>query len=132
MKHNLGTLSILHYVYGGFTCLMGGVMLIFIFLGTLLNSDLVQSESDAPPAVVGQIFQTLGWVLFAIIEVLGILIMLSGRWIAQRRNRTGSMIMAGFCCLSFPFGTALGIFSFVVLTNPEVQQEYETGRPVPS
>lgn len=127
MKHNLGTLSILYYVYGAFTCLIGVVILILVLMGIMLNTDLVQGGSDAPPAFVGSALQIIGWVLFAIIEAIGILKMLSGRWIARRINRTGSLIIAGSSCLSFPLGTALGVFSFVVLTNPEVQKEYEAG-----
>lgn len=126
MTRNLSTLSVLHYVFGILVCLGGAAMLVFIFVGMLLQSDLVQQEQDAPPEFLGTLFQGLGWFLFALVEVFGALVILSGRWIAKRRNRTASMIIAGFCCLSFPLGTALGIFTFVTLLNDEVQREYET------
>ena len=129
MVRNLSTLSILHYVFGIFVCLAGAVMLVFIFVGMLMQSDMVQQEHDAPPMFVGNIMQGLGWFLFALMELLGILILLSGRWIAKRRNRNASLILAGFCCLNFPLGTALGIYTFVVLLNDEVQREYQGAIP---
>lgn len=125
MVRHLSTLSILHYVYGGLTCLAGLGMFALVGMGMFLQSDVVQQSDDPAPEIVGSVFQVLGWVLFAFLEALGILIMLSGRWIGLRRNRTASLILAGFCCLSFPFGTALGIFTFITLLNQEVQQEYD-------
>ena len=124
MVRNLSTLSILHYVYGILVCLLGAAMLVFIFVGMMMQSDLVQQENDPPPMAVGTFFQCLGWFLFALVELMGILIMLSGRWIAKRRNRNASLVIAGFCCLNFPLGTALGIYTFVVLLNEEVKQSY--------
>ncbi len=130
MKNNLSTLSILHYVYGGLTCFAGLFMLLFIGVGTFLRTDMVQQQPDAADAaMVGGIMQGLGAVLFVVVEVIGVLIILSGRWIKRRVNRTGSLVIAGFCCLSFPFGTALGIFTFVTLLNDEVRREYEGQAP---
>ncbi|MBK8499467.1 MAG: hypothetical protein IPL52_11790 [Flavobacteriales bacterium] len=125
MVNNLRTLSILHYVYGALVCLGGAAMLMFIFIGAMLNSDMMQQQDDPPPELVGGFMQVFGWVLFVIIEIIGILILLSGSWIAKRRNRTGSLVIAGFCCLNFPLGTALGIFTFVTLLNEEVKREYD-------
>lgn len=129
MVRNLSTLSILHYVFGVFVCLAGAVMLVFIFLGLLMQSDLVQHEQDAPPIFLGTIFQGIGWFLFALMEIFGTLVLLSGRWIAKRRNRNASLVIAGFCCLNFPLGTALGIYTFVVLLNDEVEREYQGTLP---
>ena len=127
MKQNLQTLSTLHYVYGGLTCFGGLAVLALVFFGAFLNSDFLAEHGDeAPPAALGVFFQALGWVLFAFIEVWGILTILSGRWIAERRNRTGSLVMAGFNCLNFPLGMALGIFTFVTLLHDDVEREYDT------
>lgn len=126
MKRHLSTLSILHYVYGAFVCLMGFVALIFIFLGTFLSSDFIaeNSQGEAPPEWLGGLFQVFGWVLFVFIEMWGILTLLSGSWINKRKNRTGSQVVAAFNCLNIPFGIALGIFTFVVLNDEEVRNEY--------
>jgi hypothetical protein len=128
MKHNLPTLSILHYVYGALVCLGGFAALLFMGIGTFLSSDLVmEGPGEVPPDWLGSFFKAFGAGLFVVLEVWGILILLSGYWISQRRNRTASIVIAALCLLSFPIGTALGIFTLVVLANEDVRQEYEQG-----
>lgn len=46
MKHNLPTLSILHYVYGAFVCLSGFVAFVLIFSGLFIGSDFVAESSE--------------------------------------------------------------------------------------
>jgi hypothetical protein len=41
---------------------------------------------------------------------------IAGRFIHRRVNRTFSIVIAGINCLHF-FGTALGIFTLIVLTR---------------
>ena len=126
MKRHLQTLSILHYVYGAFVCMSGFVALVFIFLGLFLSSDWLMENNDgeAVPRWIGGLFQTFGWVIFVVIEVWGVLNLLSGYWIARRRNRTGTQVIAAFNCLNIPFGIALGIFTFVLMADDEVKTEY--------
>ncbi len=134
IKH-ISTLSVLHYVYGALVCLGGFVALLFMGVGTFLSSDLVMDNgNEPPPAWLGGFFQAFGAGLFVVIEIWGILILLSGYWIGQLRNRTASIVFAALCLPSFPFGTALGVFTLVVLLNDDVRLAYEErkalGRPV--
>ncbi|MBL7940177.1 MAG: hypothetical protein JNL43_12515 [Flavobacteriales bacterium] len=127
MARHLSTLSILHYVYGAFICVVGAfVAFIFIFLGGFLGSDFIaeNSQGEPPPAWLSGFMQAFGWGLFILIEIWGILTIMSGNWISKRRNRTGSMVMAGLNCLNIPFGIALGIFTFVTLNDQEVKGLY--------
>ena len=125
MKKHLTTLSVLHYVNGGLTCFGGLFMLVLVGLGTFLGSDwLAQQGGEAPPAFVGGLFIVLGWVLFVFVEVTGILNIVSGRLIARHEGRTFSMVVAAFECLNFPLGTALGIYTIVVLNDAEVKEAY--------
>lgn len=134
MKKHMSTLSVLHYVYGALICVGGFCALIFIFLGGFLSSEFVaaNSQGEPPPTWLGGLFQVLGVVLFVVLETWGAFTILSGKWIAQRKNRTGSMVMAGFNCLNFPLGIALGIFTFVTLSDEEVKQEYAGTSPQPA
>ncbi|MCB0793307.1 MAG: hypothetical protein KDB88_01100 [Flavobacteriales bacterium] len=122
----LKLLSTLHYVYGALICVSGLGLLALVFLGTMLQSDwLAEQGGNPPPAWVGGLVGTIGWVLFVLVELVGIMNMLSGNWIASRKNRTGSMIVAGLDCLNIPFGIALGIFTFISLNQDEAVALYE-------
>lgn len=128
MKRHIPSLSILHYVYGAFVCMSGLVAFAIIFLGSFIGSDLVADSGDGGPVLrlAGALIETGGWVIFTVVEVWGLLNILSGYWISRRRNRTASQVIAAFNCLSIPFGLALGLFTFVVLGDEEVRQDYLT------
>ena len=49
---------------------------------------------------------------------------LSGHYIKKRTNRIFSFIIAGTNCMQFPLGTALGVFTFIVLTRESVKMAY--------
>lgn len=125
MKRHISTLSFLHYIYGAFVCMGGFVALVFIGLGLFLSSDFIAQESgDAAPGFIGRLFQTFGWVIFIAVEVWGLLNIASGYWISRRRNRSASQVIAAFNCLSIPLGLALGLFTFAVMSDDEVKQDY--------
>lgn len=126
MKRDLSLLSILHYIHGAFICVSGLVALLFIGLGIFLSSDFVadQSNGDEAAGWIGVLFQTFGWVFLIIVEAWGLLNILSGYWIARRKNRATSQVIAAFNCLNFPFGMALGIYTLVSLSDDQVRQEY--------
>ncbi len=125
MKHHLSTLSILHYVYGALICMMGLALLVLVLLGTFLNSDWMQQQAEGGlPPFLGILLSTIGWVLFFLVELQGVLNLVSAARIGQRRGRTFSQVVAAFNCFNIPFGIALGIFTFVVLGNSEVQACY--------
>jgi hypothetical protein len=49
---------------------------------------------------------------------------LSGLFLLRKTNRLFSLIVAGLDCLQIPFGTALGVFTIVVLSRETVRQLY--------
>ena len=130
MQRHLSTLSILHYAYGAFICLTGLAALAVVLVGGFLSSDLVnEAGGDRVPAFIGAVIQTFGWVLLVTVEAWGILTMLSGSWIAGRRNRTGSQVVAALNCLNMPLGLALGIFTLLTLNDEGVKHEYDQRIP---
>jgi hypothetical protein len=128
MKNNLSTLSILHYVYGGFICFAGAVVLILLLtIGNLFQSDwFLQNTNDAPPAAVGAVMNVVGWVVFFFLEAKGIANIISGGLLANARGRVFSQVVAALDCLNIPFGIALGIFTFIELNKDDVKQAYGT------
>jgi hypothetical protein len=49
---------------------------------------------------------------------------ISGLQIRKRKGRIFSFVVAGVNCMQFPFGTALGVFTFIVLSRPSVKTSY--------
>ncbi len=126
MKNNLRTLEILHYVYGAFEAL--GALVIFIVFNTMggfLQSDFVAQQSgEAAPAVVGSVMGAMGWAIGLFVLFFAVLNIISARNIGKRKGRVFSMVVAGIDCLSFPLGTALGVFTLIELSKEDVKQLY--------
>lgn len=130
MQRHLSTVSVLHYVYGAVVCLGGLGLLTLVMLGHFLQSDWIaeQSQGDGPPAWVGGLLGALGWTLFIVVELKGLLNLVSAILIGQRRGRVFSMVVAALDCLAVPFGTALGIYTLIVLENDGVREQYALPR----
>ena len=142
----LKVLSILHYVWGGLLLLLSCFAIIYIALGVMFLSGampMTPPPATGPAAANAAAFQQttqktmgimftacgtggllLGW-------AFGILTIISGRRIAQRRSRVFSMVIAGINCISFPFGTALGVFTFIMLSKESVKAMYTAGNVRP-
>jgi hypothetical protein len=134
---HLRALSICHYVWGGLMLALSSLAIGYIIVGAMIASGRLTfpapppspgattvATNAAPPALFGAVFITAGSCALLFGWTFGILTILSGRWIAQRRRRTFSLVIAGINCASFPFGTLLGVFTFIVLLRPSVKAMY--------
>ena len=63
----------------------------------------------------------LGW-------TFGVLTLYAGRCVQKRRNKTLIYIMAALNCMFIPYGTLLGVFTFIVLASPAAIQEFSEVR----
>ena len=122
---HLRLLSIFHYVVGGLMALFACFPLIHIAVGAmlLLNPNAF-NEGHAPPfpaqmmgfmfVIVGSVIVLAGWLVAA-------LTITAGRFLSRHKHHTFCVVMAGLSCVFFPFGTALGVFSLIVLLRPSVK-----------
>ena len=138
---NLDLLATLHYVLAG---IMGFFALmpighIAIGLAMVSNANGVPLPADGtagPPAVFPMEF---GW-FFVIIGgmsmLMGLLMtgaaFLAARNLKRRRNLLLCQVFAGLECMMFPLGTALGVFSLITLSKPEVKELFRTEEVVPA
>ncbi len=74
--------------------------------------------------LLGFVFATLGSPAVLTGWTMGAATIYSGRCIMKRRRRMLSLVMAGIMCVFFPFGTALGVFTLVLLMRPSVTELY--------
>lgn len=124
---HLNLLSIFHYVFGGLAILGIGFLAVhFFFMRMIFTHQEMLSNSGGtpPPPEMFQIF--IGFYVFGALLMIAMAVanILSGIFLNRRKHRLFSMILAGFNCLQMPFGTALGVFTFVVLQRPTVRHLY--------
>jgi hypothetical protein len=122
---HLKAIVICHYVWGGVVMLFSCVFIVHIIMGIMMVKG--QFPTNGGPSLpnqfgymvicIGSAAVLLGW-------ALGILTIISGRAIARRRWRVFSLVIAGLNCASLPFGTLLGVFTFLVLLRPSVRALY--------
>jgi hypothetical protein len=63
----------------------------------------------------------LGW-MFAIAAVL------AGEMLRRQRGYIYCMVVAALACAWFPWGTVLGVFTFLVLCRPSVKELFESAK----
>lgn len=81
--------------------------------------------SEIMPLLIG--FYVVFGIIFVAMCVCNVL---SGLYIRKRKNRIFSYIVAGINCCQFPLGTALGVFTFIVLSRPSVKLAYDQNQQV--
>ncbi len=125
-KSHLDSLSIAHYVVGAIGILFACFPLIHMFLGLafITGADNFMKQGDAPPDMFGWLFFLMGLVFFLAGQAMAISIIVSGRYLKQRRNYMFTFIVACINCVFFPFGTVLGVFTIIVLSRDSVKKLY--------
>jgi hypothetical protein len=64
-------------------------------------------------------------VIFLILIAMAILKLLTAQYIKRRRSRAFCMVVAAISCLEIPYGTLLGVFTFLVLGRNSVRGLFE-------
>jgi hypothetical protein len=125
-EEHLRLLAIFHYVVAGIGALFASFPLIHVAVGLALffGSSFAPKGNGLPPQWFGLIFVVIGGVVVALGWTAAICTFISGRYLAKRRKRMFSFVMAAIMCMFMPFGTVLGIFTIIVLSKESVQQLY--------
>ena len=126
-QEHLRLLSIFHYVVGGLMALFALIPVFHMVLGLLFiisPETMMGSGGEPPPAFFGWLFFGIGSFLFLLGQATAVCVIVSGRFLAQRRRYMFSFVVACVQCLFVPFGTVLGIFTIVVLSRESVKALY--------
>ena len=97
------------------------------FGGAVATQNTVQfstTTTSSSPAMIAWVFIGVGALALVVGWVIAGLMIYSGLSIAARRRRVFSLVVAGVMCLSFPIGTALGVFTIIVLVRDSVRAKY--------
>jgi len=124
-KNYLDILAVFHYVNGGLHLLIAIAALCFIGIGlgaaTSWGDDWQMEAGCSMLAVMALILVVLGG--------YGVLNLLAGRALHTRNHYVLVMLAAGVNCLNLPLGTLLGIFTLVMLSDPQVRPLFEHQKP---
>ncbi len=129
-SEHLRILSMCYYLYAGINAFFSLFGLFYAFMGLALSATVSRASShpgqDAPPEFVGLLLAVIGLGLFAILLSLSVLKFLAATRLRKRRGRVFCIVVAAFTCLGIPFGTALGVFTFLVLSRRSVASMFDS------
>jgi hypothetical protein len=133
---HLKLLAVFHFVLAGFALVgLGFLAMHWFFMSTFFGNPEMwkDAKGGAPTPPPQEFFAIFKW-FYAVMGVFivggGLASLISGLCILRRRARTFSLVVAGIVCLGFPFGTALGVFTFVVLLRDSVTEEYAAAQGI--
>lgn len=132
-EEHLNLLSIFHYVVGGFASFFGLFPLIYVGFGSLFifaaHPNWNGPNQAPPPSWLGVIIIIIGGLLFLGAQAIAASLILAGRFISKRTHYSFIFVLACVQCVFFPFGTALGIFTIIVLVRPSVKDLFGLTSP---
>ncbi|HJQ93381.1 MAG TPA: hypothetical protein VJ874_03735 [Candidatus Thermoplasmatota archaeon] len=118
MAIHVKVVAILEIVWGVLAAIGALFILLMITVATGVTS------STGAPGFVPGIIASFGLFILVIVAGLAVLALLGGtRLLRHRRSgRTLTYVSAALSLLSFPIGTAFGIYAFIILTRPDTDR----------
>lgn len=121
----LDILAVFHYVNGALSALVGFAVLTFLGIGLGAATEWGDNWEMEPGCSIGAI-------IFLVLVFVGgyaILNILTGRALQTRNHYVLSLVTSALNCLNMPFGTLLGIFTLVLLSDGQVRDIFRGIRP---
>jgi hypothetical protein len=133
--HDLKLLSVGYYIQGGIAAFYTVMVAGYIgFMGTMLAAFGAAAQRNGQKPIPEFVIPLVTGV-FVVVTVfslsIAICLLLAGYWLRRYRNKLFIFIVAGLSCLSVPYGTVLGIFTFMVLRRPVAEQLFGGALPQP-
>lgn len=126
-ERDLSLLSIFHFVMAALASLGGSVPIIHVLLGLKMLSDpafLSGGRGAPPPFNPGWLFVGIGAFAIVLGWTMAFALVFSGLSLRGRRRYWFCFILACLICLNMPLGTALGVFTLIVLSRATVKQAF--------
>lgn len=125
---HLKLIAVFHFVLGALSIAgLGFLFLHWSFMHMIFeHPDAWKGQRGGPsPAAFFAIFKWFYVIGGVFLVGGGLANVISGLLIRKRHARVFSLVIAGLNCLAFPLGTVLGVFTFLVLLRPSVEELYE-------
>jgi hypothetical protein len=119
---HLRLLSLFYYISAATTALVALFPGMYVLMGAffIAGSGFSRRGAEGFPAAMGWVLVAIGIVLMGLLAAVAGLKLCAARCIRNRTQRTLCLVAAGISCLGVPYGTALGVFTIMVLERPTV------------
>jgi hypothetical protein len=124
----------LGYLFSGImTALFSLMGLVYAGMGFLMSRFFAAAAQNAthaekiPPESMGTIVAVFGGFFFLVVVSLALAKFWAARCIKRRQSRIFCLIVGGISCFGIPYGTVLGICTFLVLGRQSVVARFDTG-----
>jgi hypothetical protein len=119
-------LGIFHFVVAAFSGLFSLLPSLYVLMGAwMLRGGFPQApQAPPPPEIVGWAMIAMGSFLMLLGFAFTALLAVAGRFLLVHRHWTFCVVVAAIACAAFPVGTALGVFTILVLARPEVKAAF--------
>lgn len=96
--------------------------LAFIGMGIFITSNPQVAQSNSPPPPwFGAFFAGMGALFLLTFEAMAALSFFAGRFLSRHQHPTFCIVISALNCMYMPLGTALGVFTILVLQRPSVK-----------
>jgi hypothetical protein len=126
-EEHLKLLSLGYVVSAGIHAFFSLFGLMYVFMGAMFSAIIAhipesagKTNQAAPPAFVGWFFVGFGAALVVLFLGVAAAQFYVSLCLKRRKSRTFCMVVAGIICLGFPYGTFLGLLTFLVLGRESV------------
>jgi hypothetical protein len=132
---HLRLLALFHFINGFLNLLVVGVAIIqFVFMRGIFTQMKHSPgyKKDPPPEFILDLFV---WIiaLFGLFYLVAtVLNVMSGFFLEKRRHHIFSTVVAGLNCVQMPVGTALGVFTLIVLNRDSVRAKFAAAEQAPA
>jgi hypothetical protein len=134
-EEHLKLLALGYLVSGGVNAFFSMFGVMYAVMGIMMGKVVPHiptvpgQTSQEPPAFLGGLFTAIGLGIFFLMIASAAAKFWTAWCIKQRKSRTFCMVIAGISCLGFPYGTFLGVLSFMVLGRDSVAQLFSLHAP---
>lgn len=127
-EEHLRMLSLGYYLSAGMCLLFslfGGMYMLMGLMFTALGRSLPPGQANqGPPPEFGWFFFGIGAFIFGCMVTMACLKFMVARRIKRRSSRAFCLVIAALSCLEIPYGTTLGVLTFVVLSRDTVKSMF--------